>query len=65
MSLALFHSTLRSAVRDALADEADGWSQDGARGEPSATSARTCKVRRLNRGDLVVHAGCGAPRRAS
>ncbi len=47
MSLALFHSTLRSAVRDALADEADGWSQDGARGEPSATSATTCKVRRL------------------
>lgn len=64
MSLALFRSTLRSAVRDVLADEAECSSSDTTWSEPSATSIQPRKRRQLSRGDLVVHDGLEAPARA-
>jgi hypothetical protein len=64
MSLALFRSTLRSAVRDVLADEAECSSWDTTWSVPSATSIQSRESRQLSRDDLVVNAGLEAPERA-
>jgi hypothetical protein len=63
MSLALFRSTLRIAVRDALADDTPPQHASGS--QTRARPVLNCRPRRISRLDLVVHDRLGAPGPAS
>jgi hypothetical protein len=54
MSLALFRSTLRTAIRDALADDAPQSAAGTAASEPRVPAGAR---RRISRLDLVAHDG--------
>jgi hypothetical protein len=63
MSVALFRSILRTAIRDALAEDASSVSALPPRIE-SATSIEAHAVRRAARVELTVYDGLGALGRA-